>query len=124
MVFDHIKCSISDNIKAKAAPDEEPPLKVIIRIYLTTSCITIQGLDHKWFSSTIFPKIQDMFNSLLVSSPTTRATLSISPAISSISKNHECRFGCHSFGFKQLQDSSPITYSSTCKFCVTSVRKT
>ena len=81
-VFDHIKCSISDNIKGKAAPNEEPPLKVIIRIYLTTSCITIQGLDHKWFSSSIFSKIKDMFNSLLVSSPATRATLSTSPAIS------------------------------------------
>ena len=33
MVFDHIKCSTSDNIKVKAATDEEPPLKVIIHKY-------------------------------------------------------------------------------------------
>ena len=121
MVFHHIKCSISDNIKVEAATDEEPPFKVIIRIYLTTSCITIQGLDHKWFSSSIFPKIKDMFNSLLISSPATRATLPTSPAISpSQKKNHEWLGHPFAFAFKQLQDSSPITYSSTHKFCVTS----
>ena len=82
IVFDHIKCSISDNIKAKAAPDEEPPLHIIIQIYLMMSCITIQSLDHKWFLSTIFPKVKNMFNSLFLLSPTSIATLPISPAIS------------------------------------------
>ena len=67
VVFDHIKCSILDNAKVSLDEHEDPPLKVILRIYFTTSCITIQGLDHEWFSSDIFPQIKDEFNSLLAS---------------------------------------------------------
>ena len=67
MVFDHIKCSILDNTKVSLDEHEDPPLKVILRIYFTTSCITIQGLDHEWFSSGIFPQIKGEFNSLLAS---------------------------------------------------------
>ena len=67
LVFDHVKCSIFDN--TQVAPDEDPPLKVILRIYFTTSCITIQGSELMWFSSVIFPQIKDKFNSLLESSP-------------------------------------------------------
>ena len=36
MVFYHIKCSILDNTKVSLDEHEDPPLKVILRIYFTT----------------------------------------------------------------------------------------
>ena len=78
MNFDHVKCSIFDNINVDS--QEGPPLKVILRIYFKTSCLTVQGLGLKWFSSELFPAIKNKFNSLIetfqLSSETSTVTIS------------------------------------------------
>ena len=54
MQFDRVKCSLR---KAESA-------ELIIRIYLKTSSVTVQGVDHVWFVTEIFPEIRDAFNAL------------------------------------------------------------
>ena len=54
MQFDHVKCSLQ---KPESA-------ELIIRIYLKTSSVTVQGVDHVWFVTEIFPEIRDTFNVL------------------------------------------------------------
>ena len=48
-------------------PDEQK-LKVILRIYLKTSCRTIQGEKYLWFINDIVPKVRDIFEALLTES--------------------------------------------------------
>ena len=54
MQFDHVKCSLR---KPESA-------ELIIRIYLKTSSVTVQGVDHVWFVTEIFPEVRDAFNAL------------------------------------------------------------
>ena len=61
--FDHIMCKFYDGTD----PDEQK-LKVILRIYLKTSCLTLQGGEYLWFINDIFPKVRAIFETLLTES--------------------------------------------------------
>ena len=61
--FDHNMCKFYDGTD----PDEQK-LKVILRIYLKTSCRTIQGGKYLWFINDIVPKVRDIFEALLTES--------------------------------------------------------